>query len=127
MNGCFVVNELQENLLCYTHTLDSNGSSNVQAFKAVTCNPSLTPLVVCHREGRVGSRWKPHKSGAFGSIAFCCGDRGWIVRPSFRLSGLWQLASKLHWVVFDNGRKEGLGLSSPAQREQQGWQPIPCH
>lgn len=47
-----------------------------------------------------------------------------MVRPRFRLSGRWQLASKVHWVVSDKGR-EGRDLGSPAQREQQGWQPIP--
>lgn len=47
-----------------------------------------------------------------------------MVRPRFRLSGRWQLASKVRWVVSDKGR-EGRELGSPAQREQQGWQPNP--
>lgn len=46
MNGCLVVNELHKNLLCYSQELGSNGSSNAQAFQAITCDPSWTPLVV---------------------------------------------------------------------------------
>lgn len=56
MNGCFVANKLYKNLLYYSHVLGAHGSSNVQAFEAVTCSPALTALVVCHREGRSSSR-----------------------------------------------------------------------
>lgn len=49
-----------------------------------------------------------------------------MVRPSSRLSGLWQLASKFHWVVFDN--EGGWGSSAVLPKgEQEGWQPIPSH
>lgn len=56
-----------------------------------------------------------HTVRCFGFCSLCCGDGGWVVRPSFCLSGPWQLASKFHWVVLDNGREEagGAQLSCP--------------
>lgn len=48
--------------------------------------------------------------------------QGWRVRPGFRLPGRWQLASKFHWVVLDNGREEGWGaqLSCPKGDQKVG-------
>lgn len=53
---------------------------------------------------------KAPQPGALGSVAFCCRDGGCVVRPRFRRSGRWQLASKVHWVVLDKGR-EGRELA----------------
>lgn len=45
-----------------------------------------------------------------------------MVRPSSRLSGLWQLASKFHWVVFDNEGGGEAQLSCPKGNKKVGSQ-----